>query len=139
MGNPYCSLALLLVTSGTLFCMVAVAPEKTAILGFLGGIVSPVKDASEYNEEGLIQPREKLSGNDIFRQDHFMNSTSPNFSHLLVTKGRKGRPDKAHDRGPRKRTVWYVEESGGTRLRVAQHSQVGSFRRCSRGGVRNAG
>ncbi len=68
MGSPYCFLALLLVTSGGLFCMVAVAPEKTAILGFLGGIVSPVKDACEYNEEGLIQPREKLSGNDIFRK-----------------------------------------------------------------------
>jgi hypothetical protein len=65
MGNPYCSLALLLVISGTLFCMVAVAPEKTAILGFLGGIVSPVKDASEYNEEGRIRPREKLWWNDI--------------------------------------------------------------------------
>ncbi len=43
---------------------------------------------------------------------------SPHFSHLLVTKRRKGRPDKAGDRGPRKRTVGYVEEAGGTRLRV---------------------
>ncbi len=43
------------------------------------------------------------------------------------------------DRGPRKRTVRYVEEAGGTRLRVVQHSQDGSLRRCSRGGVRNAG
>jgi len=65
MGNPYCSLALLLVTSGALFCMVAVAPEKTAILGFSGGIFSPIKDASEYNEEGLIRPKEKLWWNDI--------------------------------------------------------------------------
>ncbi len=62
MGSPYWSLALLLVTNGALFCMVAVAPEKTAILGFLGGIVSPIEDASEYNEEGLTRPREKLSG-----------------------------------------------------------------------------
>jgi len=64
---------------------------------------------------------------------------SPNFSHLLVTKRRKGRPDKARGGtrlrvGPRKRTVWYVEEADG-----AQHSQAGSLRRCSRGGVRNAG
>jgi len=48
---------------------------------------------------------------------------SPNFSHLLVTKRRKGRPDKAHDPqagapGPRKRTVGYVEEAEGV-----QHSQ----------------
>ncbi len=43
---------------------------------------------------------------------------SPSFSYLLVTKRRKGRPDKARDRGPRNRTVWYVEEAdgGGTRL-----------------------
>ncbi len=27
------------------------------------------------------------------------------------------------DRGPRKRAVQYVEEAGGTRLRVAQHGQ----------------
>ena len=33
----------------------------------------------------------------------------------------------------------YVEEAGGTRLRVAERSQVGSLRRCSRMGVRNAG
>jgi hypothetical protein len=45
--------------------MVAVAPEKTAILGFLGGIFSPIEDASEYNEEGLTRPREKLWWNDI--------------------------------------------------------------------------
>ncbi len=67
---------------------------------------------------------------------------SPNFSHLLVTKRRKGRPECAaprDDRGPRKRTVWYVEEAGGTRLRVAQRSQGGTLRRCSRGGVRNPG
>ncbi len=68
-----------------------------------------------------------------------MSSPSPDFSHLLVTKRRKGRPDKAHDPqaggpGPRKRTVWYVEEADG-----AQRSQGGSLRRCSRGGVRNAG
>ena len=45
-------------------------------------------------------------------------TTSPHFSHLLVTKRRKGRPDKARDRGPRKRTVGYVEEAdgGGTRF-----------------------
>jgi hypothetical protein len=33
-GSPYCSLALLLVTSGALFAIVAVAPENTAIVGF---------------------------------------------------------------------------------------------------------
>ncbi len=51
---------------------------------------------------------------------------SPHFSHLLVTKRRKGRPDKARDRGPRKRTVRYVEEAdgGGTRLRVAQSGRI---------------
>ncbi len=32
-----------------------------------------------------------------------------------------------------------TKEAGGTRLRVAQRSQAGSFRRCSRGGVRNVG
>ena len=41
---------------------------------------------------------------------------NPHFSHPLVTKRRKGRPDKAHDPqagapGPRKRTVGYVEEA----------------------------
>ena len=48
---------------------------------------------------------------------------SPEFSHLLVPKRRKGRPDKARDPqagapGPRKRTVGYVEEAegGGTRF-----------------------
>ncbi len=51
--------------------------------------------------------------------------TGPHFSHLLVTKRRKGRPDKARGGtrlrvGPRKRTLEYVEEAGGTRLRVAQ-------------------
>ncbi len=66
-------------------------------------------------------------------------SASPRFSHLLVTKRRKGRPDKARDPhagapGPRKRTVRYVEAADGV-----PHSQDGSFRRCSRGGVTNAG
>ncbi len=68
--------------------------------------------------------------------------TSPHFSHLLVTKRRKGRPECAaprDDRGPHKRTAGYVEEAGGTRLRVVQRSQAGSLRRCSRGGVRSAG
>ena len=59
---------------------------------------------------------------------------NPHFSHPLVTKRRKGRPDKARDRGPRKRTVGYVEEAEGV-----QRSQAGSLRRCSRGGVRSAG
>jgi hypothetical protein len=64
--------------------------------------------------------------------------SSPDFSHLLVTKRRKGRPDKARDPqagtpGPRKRTAGYVEEADG-----AEHSQDGSLRRYSRGGVRNA-
>ena len=45
---------------------------------------------------------------------------SPYFSHLLVTKRRKGRPGKARDQGPRKRTVGYVEEAEGV-----QHSQAG--------------
>ena len=72
-------------------------------------------------------------------------SPSPNFSHLLVTKQRKGRPDKARDPqagapGPRKRTVWYVEEAeGGGHPLCGSHSQAGSLRRCSRGSVRNAG
>jgi hypothetical protein len=33
-SSPYCSLALLLVTSGALLAIVAVEPENTAILGF---------------------------------------------------------------------------------------------------------
>jgi len=65
--------------------------------------------------------------------------TSPEFSHLLVTKRRKGRPDKGGGTrlrvgGPRKRTVGYVEEADGV-----QRSQAGSLGRCSSGGVRNAG
>ena len=55
-------------------------------------------------------------------------ATSPYFSHLLVTKRRKGRLDKAHDPqagapGPRKRTVEEAE-GGGTRLRVAQSGRI---------------
>jgi hypothetical protein len=48
--------------------------------------------------------------------------TSPEFSHLFVTKRRKDRPDKARDPqagtpGPRKRTVGTLEaEGGGTRF-----------------------
>ncbi len=38
----------------------------------------------------------------------------------FVTKRRKGRPDKARDRGPRGVLVQYVEEADG-----AQHSQDG--------------
>ena len=68
-------------------------------------------------------------------------TVSPYFSHLLVTKRRKGRPECVAPRargtrlrvGPRKRTVGYVEEAGGTRLRVggtrfAGHA-VGAARR----------
>ncbi|MCH7978723.1 MAG: hypothetical protein IH935_07080 [Acidobacteria bacterium] len=33
-GSPYFFLALLLLTSGWLFCMVAVGPENTAMIGF---------------------------------------------------------------------------------------------------------
>ena len=47
-----------------------------------------------------------------------MSLSSPRFSRQVVAKRRKGRPDKAGDGGPRKRTLEYVEESGGTRLRV---------------------
>jgi 2-iminobutanoate/2-iminopropanoate deaminase len=54
-------------------------------------------------------------------------------------KWRKRRPDKACDRSPRKRTVRYVEEAGGTRLRVAQHRQAGWFRRRSREFMHNTG
>ncbi len=50
-------------------------------------------------------------------------SLNPHFSHLVVAKRRKGRPDKARDPqagtpAPRKRTVGYVEEAegGGTRF-----------------------
>ena len=63
-----------------------------------------------------------------------MSLFSPSFSHQVVAKRRKGRPDKARDRGPRKRTLEYVEEADR-----AQRSKAGSSRRCSRGGVRNAG
>ncbi len=73
------------------------------------------------------------------------SSLKPLFSYQVVAKRRKDRSDKARDRGPRKRTVGYVEEAGGTRLRVGgtracgSRSQSGAFRRCSRPGVRNAG
>ncbi len=40
---------------------------------------------------------------------------------------------------PRKRTVQYAEEAGGTRLRVAQRSRRGQICRRSRLGVRDAG
>ncbi len=65
--------------------------------------------------------------------------TGPHFSHLIVTKRRKGRPDKACDPqagapGHHRRTVGYAEES-----ERAKRSQAGSLRRCSRGGVRSAG
>ncbi len=69
----------------------------------------------------------------------------PLFSYQVVAKRRKDRSDKAREGyppvrvGPRKRTVGYVEEAGGTRLRVAQRGQSGALRRCSRSGVRNAG
>ena len=43
------------------------------------------------------------------------------------------------DGGPRKRTVRYVKEAGGTRLRVAQHWQGGWFRCCSRDSMHNPG
>ena len=51
------------------------------------------------------------------------NTLNPHFSHLLVTKRRKGRPDKSGGTrlrvgGPRKRTVWYVEEADGVQRRV---------------------
>ncbi len=59
---------------------------------------------------------------------------NPRSSHQVVAKRRNSRPDKARDGGPRKRTVGYVEEAD----RV-QRSKAGSYRRCSRGGVRNAG
>jgi len=53
-----------------------------------------------------------------------LTSSSPDFSHLFVTKRRKGCPDKACEGyppvrvGPRKHTVWYAEEAdgGGTRF-----------------------
>ncbi len=59
---------------------------------------------------------------------------SPLFSHQVVAKRRKDRSDKTRDRGPRKRTVGYVEEADR-----AQRGQSGALRRCSRPGVRNAG
>ncbi len=73
----------------------------------------------------------KLSGLLALLQKHFslryleQAVLNPHFSHLLVTKRRKGWPDKARDRGPRKRTVGYVEEADGV-----QRSQAGSLRRC---------
>ncbi len=83
-------------------------------------------------------------GHSIYNRKRPMSITSLRFSHQVVAKRRKGRPDKAREGtrlrvGPRKRTVQYVEEAGGTRLRVVQRSKAGSYRRCSRGGVRNAG
>ncbi len=59
---------------------------------------------------------------------------NPHFSHQVVAKRRKDRSDKARDRGPRKRTVEYVEEADR-----AQRGQSGALRRCSRAGVRSAG
>jgi len=55
-----------------------------------------------------------------------LSEASPDFSHLLVTKRWKGWwPDKARDRGPRKRTVGYVEEvDGGEHSQETDHSSV---------------
>ncbi len=65
--------------------------------------------------------------------------TGPHFSHLIVTKRRKGRPDKARDRGHHRRTLRYAEESDEGVPACGSRSQAGSLRRCSRGGVRSAG
>jgi len=71
--------------------------------------------------------------------------TSPLFSHQVVAKRRKDRSEKAREGtrsrvGSRPRTVRYVEEAGGIRLRVARSVQhAGALCRCSRPGVRNAG
>ena len=43
---------------------------------------------------------------------------SPDYALVLVTKRRKHRPDKARDRGPRKRTVQYAEEADRAQHRV---------------------
>ncbi len=64
---------------------------------------------------------------------------SPHFSHQVVAKRRKGRPDKARDPqagtpGPRKRTREHVEEAD----RV-ERWQGGWFRRCSREFMHSAG
>ncbi len=49
---------------------------------------------------------------------------SPHFSHQVVAKLWKGRPDKARDpqagaRGPRKRTVGYAEEADRAKHRTS--------------------
>ena len=59
---------------------------------------------------------------------------SSQFLRPVVAKRRKGRPDKAPDRGHRKRTLQYAEEADR-----GQHSQGGSLRRYSRGGTGTAG
>ena len=96
----------------------------------------------------LLAPTNGRESLPLSVENRYIIRASPDFSHLLVTKRRKGWPDEARDRGPRKRTVGYAEEAEGyPPCRVAEHSQDGSFfgssdegaRRCSRGGVRHAG
>ena len=70
---------------------------------------------------------------------------SPRFSDPIVAKRRKGRPDKARDpqagapRSPQTYSLQYVEEADEGVPACGSRSQVGSLRRCSRMGVRNAG
>ncbi len=64
-----------------------------------------------------LHGRKGTDTNQTVPQDGFFQEVrkllSPHFSHQVVAKRRKGRPDTARDRGPRKRTLEYVEEAEG--------------------------
>ncbi len=68
------------------------------------------------------------------QEDSLSKGLSPDFSHCLVARSLRRRPDKACDRGPRKRTNRYVEQADRAKRR-----QGGWMRHRSRGSVRNAG
>ncbi len=70
----------------------------------------------------------------------FGGGSSPHFSHLLVTKRRKGRPECVAPRATEApANVLYSTLRRPGAPACGSHSQDGSLRRCSRAGVRNAG
>ena len=64
--NPYFSRALLLVTSGSVFWIVAVGPEKTAIRGLAFPLVVAIKAPFDFK---------KMGGSDTRLSDPLQNST----------------------------------------------------------------
>ncbi len=57
----------------------------------------------------------------------------------MAVDARRATRKRVPRRPPQTYSLWYVEEAGGTRLRVAKRSRRGHIRRRSRLGVRNTG